>query len=39
MDEDDDDIGDIGRVLPADVTDDEAFVAEEAVDDSDNSEE
>lgn len=38
-DEEDDEIEDIGRVLPADVTEDEAFVEEEPVDDSDGSEE
>ncbi|MEP7378868.1 MAG: tetratricopeptide repeat protein [Chloroflexota bacterium] len=38
-DEDDDEIQDIGRVIPADVTEDEAFVEEEPVEESDGSEE
>lgn len=33
LEDEDDEIEDIGRVLPADVTEDEAFVEEEAVDD------
>jgi hypothetical protein len=35
LDDEDDEIEDIGRVLPADVTEDEAFVDEEAVETSD----
>jgi len=38
-DDEDDEIEDIGRVIPADVTEDEAFVEEEPVEDSDNAEE
>jgi tetratricopeptide (TPR) repeat protein len=38
-DEEDDEIEDIGRVIPADVTEDEAFVEEEPVEESDDSEE
>ena len=38
-DEEDDEIESIGRVIPADVTEDEAFVEEEPVEDSDGSEE
>ncbi|MEA2678115.1 MAG: hypothetical protein QOJ81_2256 [Chloroflexota bacterium] len=38
-DDEDDEIEDIGRVIPADVTADEAFVDEEPVEESDNSEE
>ncbi|MEP7360652.1 MAG: tetratricopeptide repeat protein [Chloroflexota bacterium] len=37
-DEEDDEIEDIGRVIPADVTEDEAFVDEEPVEESDDSE-
>jgi len=37
-DEDEDEIEDIGRVLPAEVTEDEAFVEEEPVDEPDDSE-
>jgi hypothetical protein len=39
LDEDDDEIEDIGRVVPDDLTTDEAFVDEEAVDDDDENEE
>ena len=38
-DDEDDEIEDIGRVIPADVTEDEAFVEEEPVEESDNNEE
>jgi tetratricopeptide (TPR) repeat protein len=39
LDDEDDEVQDIGRILPADVTEDEAFVEEEPVeDDSDNEE-
>ncbi len=38
-DEEDDEIEDIGRVIPADVTEDEAFVDEEPVEENDGSEE
>jgi tetratricopeptide (TPR) repeat protein len=38
-DEEEDEIEDIGRVIPADVTEDEAFVEEEPVEESDGSEE
>ncbi|HUP83212.1 MAG TPA: tetratricopeptide repeat protein [Candidatus Limnocylindria bacterium] len=38
-DEEEDEIEDIGRVIPADVTEDEAFVDEEPVEESDDSEE
>jgi hypothetical protein len=39
LDEDDDEIEDIGRVVPDDLTTDEAFVDDEAVDDDDQNEE
>jgi hypothetical protein len=39
LDEEDDEIEDIGRVVPDDLTTDEAFVDEEAVDDDDENEE
>ena len=39
LDEEDDEIEDIGRVVPEDLTTDEAFVDEEAVDDDDENEE
>src|SRR3954469_3905366 len=39
LDEDDEEIEDIGRVVPDDLTTDEAFVDEEAVDDDDQNEE
>jgi len=39
LDDEDDEIEDIGRVIPADVTEDEAFVDEEAVDGDDDTEE
>src|SRR3954462_9165284 len=38
-DEEEDEIEDIGRVIPADVTEDEAFVEEEPVEESDDREE
>ena len=38
-DDEDDEIEDIGRVIPADVTEDEAFVEEEPVEESDDNEE
>ena len=39
LDDEDDEIEDIGRVIPADVTEDEAFVDEEPVEESDDNEE
>jgi tetratricopeptide (TPR) repeat protein len=39
LDEEDEEIEDIGRVLPADVTEDEAFVAEEPVEEDGDNEE
>ncbi|HYI21799.1 MAG TPA: tetratricopeptide repeat protein [Candidatus Limnocylindrales bacterium] len=39
LDDEDDEIEDIGRVIPADVTEDEAFVDEEAVEGDDDTEE
>jgi hypothetical protein len=39
LDEEDEEIEDIGRVLPADVTEDEAFVEEEPIEESDDTEE
>jgi tetratricopeptide (TPR) repeat protein len=39
LDDEDDEIEDIGRVLPAEVTEDEAFVDEEPVEESDENEE
>ena len=37
-DEEEDEIEDIGRVLPAEVTEDEAFVEEEPVEEADDTE-
>ena len=37
-DDEEDEIEDIGRVLPAEVTEDEAFVEEEPVEESDDAE-
>jgi hypothetical protein len=39
LDDEDDEIEDIGRVLPAEVTEDEAFVDDEAVEESDDNNE
>ena len=39
LDEEDDEIEDIGRVLPADVTEDEAFVEEEPLESVDEENE
>ena len=39
MDEEDEEIEDIGRVLPAEVTEDEAFVAEEGEESDDDDDE